>query len=72
MHNLTKVTGPELAECPDEGGKWIIYCEHFDSDGEVENVGICQDTNKRRLAAWKREPLMWCCACQEAHEEEVA
>jgi len=24
-----------------------------------------QDTNKRRLAEWKRETLMWCCYCQE-------
>lgn len=58
-HN-TQVFGPELADSPDDGGKWAIYCEH--SNGVT---GMLQDTNKRRLASWKREPLMWCCYCQE-------
>jgi len=58
--NTNTIYGPELADCPEDGGKWILYCEHSNGD-----TGILQDTNKRRLAEWKREPLMWCCYCQE-------
>ena len=55
-HKVSKV---ELAECPQDGGKWVIYCEH------EEGTALLQDTNKQRLNAWRQEPLMWCCYCQE-------
>jgi hypothetical protein len=52
-------TPVELADCPEDGGKWAIYCEH---DGETS---VLQDTNKRRLAQWRTETLVWCAYCQE-------
>lgn len=54
-----KASPVELADCPDDGGKWIIYCEHDD------DCGILQDTNRRRLNSWRTETLTWCCYCQE-------
>jgi len=66
MHNdAKKVTGPELADCPEDGGKWALYCEHYDATGELIGCGIVQDTNKKRLAPWRKETSMWCCYCQE-------
>ena len=64
-----RVVGPVLAECPEDGGKWVLYCEHF-VDGEWVNGGLIQDTNKRRLAGWKVERFndghtQWCPLCQE-------
>lgn len=60
-----RVVGPEPAECPDDGGKWALYHEHLDAEGDVVAVSIIQDTNKRRLAAWRNVPGEWCCYCQE-------
>lgn len=60
-----RVEGPVLADCPDEGGKWVIYCVHYDSAGEENDCGLLQDTNKRRLTSWKTDTLMWCWVCQE-------
>ncbi len=46
-----RVSQVELAECPEDGGKWAIYCEHYDADsGDWLTMGILQDTNKARLA----------------------
>jgi hypothetical protein len=53
------------ADCPEDGGKWAIYCEHTDSSGEIIGTGVVQDTNKRRLATWQKHSLDWCCYCQE-------
>ena len=55
-----KVSNVELAECPDDGGTWVIYCEH------EEGIALLQDTNKQRLNAWRQDTLTWCCYCQEA------
>lgn len=49
----------DLADCPEDGGKWAIYCEH------EEGTSVAQDTNKRRLSAWLAHPDEWCCYCQE-------
>lgn len=64
----TKVSKVELADCPGDGGKWVIYCDHLDANGEVVDSGMLQDTNKARLAAWRKEPIVWCCYCQEEAE----
>ena len=55
-----------------DGGKWALYCEHFEN-GEWLNAGVIQDTNRKRLAQWanvKRGDgfTEWCPECQEAHE----
>lgn len=52
-------TAVELADAPQDGGKWVIYCEHEDG------TALLQDTNKRRLAEWRTETIVWCCYCQE-------
>lgn len=71
---MTRVSGVTLAEVPSDGGKWVIYCDHFDVEtGEWYNAGLIQDTNKNRLAEWisvKRGAgfTEWCPECQEAHE----
>ena len=59
MTTLRQATPVELAECPADGGKWVIYCEH------EEGTALLQDTNKRRLAPWRNETIVWCCYCQE-------
>lgn len=53
------VYGPELANCPEDGGKWALYCEH------ENGISILQDTNKRRLAQWKKHSSEWCSICYE-------
>lgn len=63
----TETIGVEEAECPSDGGKWVIYHVHHLSDG-MEAVSLLQDTNKRRLAEWKKHPTDWCCYCQEENE----
>lgn len=63
----TKVSKVELADCPDDGGKWAIYCEHTDHTGEPVFCGLLQDTNKARLSAWRKHPTEWCELC--AHIE---
>jgi hypothetical protein len=57
-----------LADCPSDGGKWAIYCEHTDSEGAVIGTSVVQDTNKRRLAEWQKHSDEWCCYCQEQAE----
>ena len=64
----TKVIGPELAECPEDGGKWAIYHEHYDEQGKLIYNAILQDPNKRILARWKSSPVDWCCLCQEIRD----
>lgn len=59
------VIGPELADAPDDGGRWALYCEHIDDTGEVIGVGLLQDTNKRRLSEWRTHSREWCPYCQE-------
>jgi len=59
------VIGPDLAECPGDGGKWALYCEHTDSTGDLIGVGLIQDTNKRRLSEWRKHSDEWCPYCQE-------
>lgn len=67
----TRIVGPVPAECPEDGGRWALLCEHL-IDGEWQNAGIIQDTNKKRLAGWKTEKwddglTGWCPDCQLAH-----
>jgi hypothetical protein len=64
----TQIEGPKLSPCPADGGKWELLHIHFDADNNEFGVSILQDTNKARLAKWKKEPLMWCCLCQEENE----
>jgi hypothetical protein len=54
-----------LADCPEDGGKWALYCEHKNSDGVVVGCGILQDSNKQRLGAWRMHSAEWCPFCQE-------
>jgi hypothetical protein len=63
-HITSKV---ELADCPDDGGKWAIYCTHF-ADGEIVGTGVVQDTNKKRLASWQKHSIDWCCHCQNVRD----
>ena len=64
-----KATPVELADCPDDGGKWIIYCDHYDQNFDLIYSGILQDTNRRRLNSWRTETLTWCCYCQEGSDQ---
>lgn len=57
-----------LAYSPEDGGKWAIYCEHFDAAGEVIGTGVLQDTNKSRLAQWRKASIDWCCYCQNVRD----
>ena len=59
------VIGPEIADVPQDGGKWALYCEHLNDAGEVIGVGLLQDTNKRRLSEWRTHSREWCPYCQE-------
>ena len=71
------ITDVVPAENPDDGGKWAILCQHLNQiSGEWFNGGIVQDTNKKRLAEWRKAVIgagycVWCPACQSAHEEEM-
>jgi hypothetical protein len=49
----------ELAEVPEDGGKWALYCEH------ENGVGILQDTNRNRISAWGAHSVAWCPLCQD-------
>lgn len=62
-----RVIGPVEADCPEDGGKWALHCEHL-VDGEWLSMSVMQDTNKKRLAEWKTASAEWCCECQEACE----
>jgi len=71
MKPEVRIVGVVEAEFPEDGGKWMLLCEHL-KDGEWENAGIIQDTNKRRLAGWKSAKwddglTEWCPECQEIH-----
>lgn len=59
MSTTRKATPVELADCPDDGGKWAIYCEHDNG------TSILQDTNRRRLNGWRTETIVWCEYCQD-------
>lgn len=64
--NTTHTTSQiELADCPADGGKWVIYCDHYDADNNPIGTGLLQDTNKRRLAQWRNHSDQWCPLCQE-------
>lgn len=65
-----KVTAVELADCPEDGGKWAIYCEHYDAEGNLIESAILQDTNKKRLNGWRTETIVWCAVCQEEAGQE--
>ena len=65
----TEVVGVVEADCPEDGGKWALYCTHYTSDGH-QATSVLQDTNKRRLAEWKKHPTEWCCYCQEDRDKE--
>lgn len=69
--HLRTVSGVVLADCPEDGGKWAIYCEHRNAAGEVIGTGVLQDTNKRRLSEWVLYPADWCCCCQEENDEWI-
>lgn len=60
-----QVTDIELAESPEDGGKYVIYCEHTDETGEVFYTAVLQDSNKKRLAKWRYFSEVWCAACRE-------
>ena len=65
----TKIIGPVEADCPGDGGRWAMICEHFENE-EWTSQGIIQDTNKRRLAGhWDEKRgagyTDWCCTCQD-------
>jgi hypothetical protein len=67
----TRIVGVVEADCPEDGGKWALICEHFEN-GEWLSEGIIQDTNKRRLAEHASEKrgagyTDWCPSCQDAH-----
>lgn len=64
------VIGPEIADVATDGGKWAIYCEHYDTDGEMIYCAILQDSNKARLSAWKRDTHVWCEQCQSEGEQQ--
>ena len=64
-HITSEVT---LADCPEDGGKYAIYCEHTNAAGELIGTSVVQDTNKRRLAQWAKHSSEWCCFCQEEEQ----
>lgn len=70
----TRVSNVQLAAFPNDGGKWVIYCDHFDAQKrEWYNAALIQDSNKKRLASWisaKRGAgfTSWCEECQVAHK----
>lgn len=50
----------DLADCPEDGGKHALYCDHGD------RTYVTQDTNKRRLMALLNHTEEWCEGCMEA------
>lgn len=71
----TRIVGVVEADCPEDGGKWALMCEHL-VDGEWSNAGIIQGTNKRDLATWVHSKrghgyTDWCPECQEANGDWV-
>jgi hypothetical protein len=74
-HDAINIHGPVLADDPNDGGKWVLYCYHL-TNGEWLNGGLIQDTNRARLATWRHETrgdgyTEWCPLCQE-QEAEIA
>jgi Zn-finger protein len=73
----TRVSDVQPAVVPSDGGRYVIYCDHFDArTGEWCNAGLLQDNDKRRLAQWipaKRGAgfTEWCEECQVAHEHHA-
>ena len=73
----TRIIGVVEADCPEDGGKWALICEHWNNEyNEWWSEGIIQDNNKRNLATWihaKRGAgyTTWCCTCQDAHSVET-
>jgi hypothetical protein len=55
----TRIIGVVEADCPEDGGKWALYCEH------ENGVGILQDTNRKRISAWGSHSVDWCPICQD-------
>lgn len=68
ISETVRIVGVVPAENPEDGGKWALFCDHYEN-GEWLNGGLIQDTNKRRLAEWKSAKFSdglteWCGACQ--------
>jgi len=66
-----RVSKVELADCPGDGGKWVLYCDHLEN-GEWLNGGMVQGTNKKILASLRTSKFgdgltTWCPACQDTH-----
>lgn len=64
----SNVSQVELAETPEDGGKWAIYCEHTNAAGEISYTAILQDSNKKRLAQWRNYSTEWCAGCRTESE----
>lgn len=67
------INGPVLADDPDDGGKWVLYCDHLEN-GEWLNAALIQDNNRARLAGFRHETrgygyTEWCELCQNQHEQ---
>lgn len=69
METQTKniISKVELADCPEDGGKWAIYCEHINHNGEIVYTAILQDTNKAMLNKFRKDSTEWCEFCR--HEQ---
>jgi hypothetical protein len=68
-----RISKVEEAECPEDGGRWAIHCEHL-VDGEWLSFAVLQDTNKRRLSEWRSSKFSdglttWCDECQQMTSE---
>ena len=70
MQNTKITSGIVLADCADDGGKWVIYCEHF-TDNKLVGLSMLQDTNKRRLALWRTQTVVWCSYCDDAEKRQT-
>jgi hypothetical protein len=69
MKSIHKVSEIEISESPEDGGKYVIYCEHTNSNGEIFYTAVLQDTNKKRLAKWRYFSEVWCDNCREESEK---
>lgn len=72
---MVKVSQVLEADVPEDGGKWMLLCEH-EVNGITSIGGVLQDSNKRRLAAWRTSRwadglTTWCPTCQELHEYDA-
>ncbi len=67
--NMTHTVTPVVkADSPQDGGKWAIYCEHMNANGEIFYTAVLQDTNKSRLAQWRNHSSEWCYECSNESE----